>query len=120
MPFAEPTDIFVSTGEIYAQKTLDSFPIPSSNLVLEPARRNNAPAIGLSLVTMLERGATEDDVVVLFPADHIIENEAYFTQACLFSESIIHSHPDAVLTWGIEPTYPETGYGYIEMSDENI
>jgi mannose-1-phosphate guanylyltransferase len=119
-PFARPEDIFISTGEIYTEKTLNHCPIPAENLVLEPARRNNAPAIGLSLVTMLERGATEDDVVVLFPADHIIANNEYFTHACLFSEKIIQANPGAVLTWGIEPTYPETGYGYIEKAPQTI
>ncbi len=69
---------------------------------------------------MLERGATEDDVVVLFPSDHLIANTDLFTRACLFSEKIIQANPEAVLTWGIEPTYPETGYGYIEVGTENL
>jgi mannose-1-phosphate guanylyltransferase len=120
IPFAKPEDIFISTGEIYAEKSLEHCPIPQSNLVLEPARRNNAPAIGLSLITMLEHGATEDDVVVLFPSDHLIANTDLFTRACLFSEKIIKANPGAVLTWGIEPTYPETGYGYIEVASEVI
>jgi len=99
MPFAKAADIFISTGEIYAEKSLLHCPIRAENLVLEPARRNNAPAIGLSLVTMLEHGATEDDVVVLFPSDHLIANTELFTRACLFSEKVIKSNPNAVLTW---------------------
>ena len=120
MSFARPEDVFISTGEIYAEKSLQHCPIPAANLVLEPARRNNAPAIGLSLITMLACGATEDDVVVMFPSDQIIADTELFTRACRFSEKVIQDHPGAVLTWGIEPTYPETGYGYIEATSEAL
>ena len=107
-------DIFISTSENYAKPVLQHCHLKKEQLILEPERRNNAAAIGLSLIMMEQQGG--DDVVALFPADHLILNNNLFTDVCHFSARALERYRDHVLTWGIVPTYPETGYGYIEKS----
>jgi mannose-1-phosphate guanylyltransferase len=80
-------------------------------IIAEPLGRNTAPAIGLAAF-ILER-ADPDAVIGLFPSDHVISNEERFRE--LMSEGIeIAASGENIVVLGIEPTRPETGYGYIE------
>lgn len=83
--------------------------------VLEPCGRNTAPAIAMAAFSLIEsRG--EDAVMLVMPADHLIENQQAFAEAvAVASESALQ---DYLVTFGIRPTYPETGYGYIECGSE--
>jgi mannose-1-phosphate guanylyltransferase/mannose-6-phosphate isomerase len=86
---------------------------PGNNLILEPVGRNTAPAIGLSALYCKERlGCGLDEVMVVLPSDHIIRPEdefrTYLNMAAEFAGD------GFLVTLGIKPTRPETGYGYIK------
>lgn len=91
--------------------------INSQHVVLEPAKRDNAAAICLNLLLMQQSGIGDDEVVVMLPTDHAIGNEAEFAQVLLAGEAFLKQSPQFVITIGIQPTHPETGYGYIDCTN---
>lgn len=90
--------------------------IPEANLVTEPYPRGNAAAIGLALLVISTRDPRA--VVAILPSDHVIEQAESFRR-CLRAA---HAAADAgyLVTLGIEPTTPDTGFGYIERTDEPV
>jgi mannose-1-phosphate guanylyltransferase/mannose-6-phosphate isomerase len=78
-------------------------------MVLEPAGRNTAPALTVAALVALETG--DDPVLVVMPADHIIGGIEAFRAAV--AEGMTHAESGKLVTFGIRPTHPETGYGYI-------
>ena len=108
-----PTEnIYILTNERYLDITLKQLPeITDNQVVLEPAMRNTAPCI---LLSALKINKTNPNALILVaPSDHWIEDETAFkndVQAC-FDEA---EKNDVLLTLGINPTFPNTGYGYIE------
>jgi len=88
--------------------------VPSS-ILLEPVGRNTAPALTLAALTVSKQA--NDAILVVMPADHIIENLSAFEQALKKAISLAAS--DRLVTFGIKPTRAETGYGYIKIGQEN-
>ncbi len=86
-------------------------------LIFEPSGRNTAPCILLSLVSLLAKGATKDDVVAIVPSDHVILNVEGFRSVMreAYESAFLHN---AIVTIGSQPTCPHTGFGYIEKGDE--
>jgi mannose-1-phosphate guanylyltransferase/mannose-6-phosphate isomerase len=80
--------------------------------IIESAPRNTAPAI-LAATLFAQSNYSADDILVILPADHIIANEEKFSEAITKAVQIAQS--DYIVTLGIEPDYPETGYGYINI-----
>lgn len=78
-------------------------------ILLEPDGRNTAPAIALAALEAIEKG--DDPVMLVMPADHIIGDKAAFTAAVDFALPL--AMDEHLVTFGITPTHPETGYGYI-------
>jgi mannose-1-phosphate guanylyltransferase len=89
--------------------------LPKSNIVAEPAAKNTAPAIGIMAVIL--QAKDPDAVMLVLPADHYISKAQAFRNLLGLAEDTIRED-DYLLTLGIKPTYPETGYGYIEISKE--
>ncbi len=83
---------------------------PENKIICEPCGRNTGPAILLAVLTILD--VQPDAVLCIFPADHVIRDIAMF-QARL-REAIRLAADGHIVTFGIKPGYPETGYGYIE------
>ena len=83
-------------------------------IIPEPAARNTAPAIGIA-VRALELVGKSDDSLLVLPADHMIENIVKF-RACVEKADVL-SRMGHLVTFGIQPLYPETGYGYIEQGE---
>ena len=111
-PLADPEQVWVITntqlsGAICTQ--LDC--VPEKQVVCEPAARNTAPAAGLAAF-LIEREAP-DAVLGMFPADHVIADEDAFV-ATIRAAIKLAGAGDNMVVLGIEPTRPETGYGYIE------
>ncbi|MBT7668021.1 MAG: mannose-1-phosphate guanylyltransferase/mannose-6-phosphate isomerase, partial [Bdellovibrionales bacterium] len=79
--------------------------------------RNTAPAILLSLARLLKQGASLDDVVVVVPADHVILNHQGFRQVMTEAAGLAHQL-DKLITIGIPPTFPHTGYGYVQRGEQ--
>ncbi|HEY3350755.1 MAG TPA: sugar phosphate nucleotidyltransferase [Thermoanaerobaculia bacterium] len=89
--------------------------VPASRFVLEPTRRNTAPAIALSVLA-----ACADDpraVVLVLPSDQAVADEPAFL-AALRAGAKVAAKEDAFVTLGIPPTRPETGYGYMETAED--
>ncbi|WP_042165748.1 mannose-1-phosphate guanylyltransferase [Paenibacillus gorillae] len=106
------SQIFIVTNELYAELLKAQIPhLPIENIIIEPIGRNTAPCIGLASIIIEER--YKDSTMIVIPSDHIIENEEGFINILKTASEIANSNENLV-TLGIEPTYPETGYGYIE------
>jgi len=86
--------------------------LPKQQIVAEPVGRNTAPAIGLAAFLMVRQDPAA--VIGLFPSDHVIGNEKRFGAAVKKAIEIAAGGPNMVVM-GIQPTRPETGYGYIEV-----
>ncbi len=107
-------DIFLIGGtHLHAllQATLHTMGLPADNLILEPLPRNTAPAIALA-TALLAHDPTE--VVAIAPADHLIADIECFQAQMLEAEALAQT--GAIVTLGIPPTGPETGYGYIQVA----
>lgn len=87
--------------------------IPKENLILEPAGRNTAPCILLALAQLEARGAKADDVIAILPADHVILNTQSFEADLEQAYGIAAKH-GKIVTIGIPPHFPHTGFGYIQ------
>ncbi len=87
------------------------FEVPESRLILEPMRRNTAPAIALSALVACADDA--DAVMLVLPSDQAVADEPAFL-AALRAGAAVAAQEDAFVTLGIQPTRPETGYGYLE------
>lgn len=119
LPLFNPDDIFVVTTEQLAHVVRDQLPlIPPHNIIMEPFRRNTAPSLALANV-ILEKRYEEDVTVVAMPSDHIVHNIGEFHASV---ETAIHaaSTMNAIVTIGLQPTRAETGYGYMQIDEEEI
>jgi mannose-1-phosphate guanylyltransferase len=113
---AKPSDIFAVTSSEQSAILSNELPeLPIGNIISEPFGMNTAPAIGLSLVHMKKK-CKPDDVVVVLPADHLIEDLNAFHDSLHLAKSI--ADKGYLLTFGIKPAYPATGYGYIETGSK--
>lgn len=105
--------IYISTNEMYEAKCREQ--VPGAKILTEPARRNNAPAIALCCFE-IEKSEGECVIAVL-PSDHFIANENEFRNVIARALAFAESNDDLV-TIGIEPTEPNTGYGYLQLGGE--
>jgi mannose-1-phosphate guanylyltransferase len=107
---AERTWVF--TADRHRNEVLRQLPhVPAHQIVGEPAGRDTAACIGLAAALIAR---TDDDATMLVsPADHVIEPAESFRRAVAAAVLAVDTHPDALATLGITPTYPATGYGYI-------
>ncbi len=87
--------------------------INSKGLIFEPTGRNTGPCILMSLVTLLERGAKPSDVIVIVPSDHVILNKKGF-HSTIKKASEFSFKNQQIVTIGITPHFPHTGFGYIQ------
>lgn len=107
-----PENIWVVTSKKYADIVKEQLPdIPVSNILLEPCMRNTAPCI--AYVSWKIKKQNPNANVVVTPSDHIVMDVPEF-QRVIRSSLSFTAGSDAILTLGMKPTRPETGYGYIE------
>ena len=107
-----PENIWVVTSEKYADTVKEQLPdIADDHILREPCRRNTAPCIAYVSWKIKARNPKANMVVT--PSDHIVMNIAEF-QRVINSAMNFTADSDAILTLGMKPTRPETGYGYIE------
>ncbi|CAA0114646.1 Alginate biosynthesis protein AlgA [BD1-7 clade bacterium] len=88
--------------------------ISPSNIILEPVARNTAPAIALAAIKALQ--LDEQAIIAVFPADHLIKNQDTFAEA--IDVAVNAASDGKLVTFGIVPNAPETGYGYIRSAGE--
>lgn len=116
----EPRVIAAADGEVLTRRTLADLGLPADHAVFEPAGRNTAPALAVACHLLLEAGRG-DEVAASFPADHLVADEETFLRAARLAERCAGAAgadgPPPVVTLGIRPSGPSTGYGYIELAD---
>ncbi|MGD2114575.1 MAG: mannose-1-phosphate guanylyltransferase/mannose-6-phosphate isomerase [Acidobacteriota bacterium] len=117
-PLGPPAIVGARETEILARRVLRDLELPADRAVFEPVGRNTAPAVALLCHLMLLRGEGRE-VVGVFPADHLVEDDEVFRRAVLLAERCAAEGP-VVATLGVRPTRPETGYGYIELTDRAV
>ena len=118
LPIVKLEDIYIATNKDYKQLALDQLPgLPVENILCEPVGRNTAPCIGLGAVHISKK--YEDAIMLVLPSDHLIKfNKMYLTtlhDACQLAEQNMN-----LVTIGITPDYPETGYGYIKFNSHEV
>lgn len=113
-----PENIYIVTNEIYRQQVQEQLPtIAAEQILCEPARRNTAPCIAYANHVIMQRDANA--TIVVAPSDHIILQEDVFAENV--NEAMISAEKnDWLITLGIEPSRPDTGYGYIQFLDEIV
>lgn len=110
--FVPMENIFVVTANEYLDITKEQLPdLPVENILGEPFRKNTAPCI--AYISFKLQQINPEASLIVAPADHLILNEERFLGVC--SEALkFTNHFNALVTIGIQPTYPNTGYGYIQ------
>jgi len=108
--------IFLITVEDQLELIKEELPeIPSENIFTEPAGRNTAPALAIAALLVKKRGG--DEPFLVCPADHLIENTDNFYDSVKEAAKLAGKN-DFMVTFGIKPKYPATGYGYIQAGGE--
>lgn len=121
LPIVPKENILILTNEIYIDIIREQLPeLEEDQILLEPARRNTAPCIAWAAYHIAAKDPEASMIVT--PSDHLITREIEFHKAISAGFDFVESR-DALLTLGIKPTRPETGYGYIQVGShvtENI
>lgn len=105
-------NVWVVTSQFYKEKVMEQLPeVPEGNVLLEPCRRNTAPCIAYASWRI--KSAAPKATIVVSPSDHLVLDVAEF-QRVVKSSLDFASGSDAIITLGMKPTRPETGYGYIQ------
>lgn len=111
-----PENVLVVTNAQYKSLISEQLPeLPDDNILLEPARRNTAPCIAWAAYHIAARDPEAS--IIVCPSDHLITRDEIFRDAILKGFEFVETH-DALLTLGITPTRPETGYGYIQVGEK--
>jgi len=114
-PLVPRDRIIVVTGADQAPATRDQLPdLPADNVIAEPCPRDTAPCVGLAAGIVAHKD--QDGTMIVMPADHVIEPASAFRATVQAAVSVTDGDPSALVTFGIPPTRPETGYGYIERA----
>lgn len=107
---------YVITGADQAEATKGQLPqLPPENVVAEPCPRDTAACVGLAALIVAK--ADPDGTMIVMPADHVIQPAEKFLATVEAAARVIDEDPTAFVTFGIRPTRPETGYGYIERGE---
>lgn len=108
--------IFIATNDRYIDKIAKQLPdLPFENIIVEPCQRNTAPCIGLASLYINRK--YPDSTMVVLPSDHVIKNNDKFLNI-LESAADYAKRGENIVTLGIKPTRPETGYGYIHLGEK--
>lgn len=112
------TQIFVVTCEKYKKLVMEQLPyISEKNIILEPVGKNTAPCILLASIYIKQ--IYNNANIAVFPSDHIILNVDEFINILDAAYNFVEANKKAIVTIGIKPDRPETGYGYIKCLDKN-
>ncbi len=111
-------NIYIVTNEIYREQVLQQLPmIKETQVLCEPARRNTAPCIAYANHVIKQQNP--EAIIVVAPSDHVILNEAVFTRNVLDAMKVASQKP-WLITLGIVPSRPDTGYGYIQYLEGSV
>lgn len=115
LPLVSLHDIYISTNSDYLSLVKEQLPeLPPENIICEPIGRNTAPGIGFG-AAYISKKCGDDATMIILPSDHLIKYNQMFVSTLKDAIDIAESGENLV-TIGIAPDYPETGYGYIKFS----
>ena len=113
LPLVAMEDIYIATNRSYKALVREQLPLlPEENILCEPVGRNTAPCIGLGAVHIAKK--YDDAVMFVLPSDHLIKYNAMYLST-LENAAAVAEAGENLVTIGITPDYPETGYGYIKF-----
>jgi mannose-1-phosphate guanylyltransferase len=116
--FIPEENIFIVTSEDYVEIVKEQLPeLKIANIVAEPSRKNTAPCV--AYISYKLRNINPKGALICAPADHLIMDETAFTKVCLEALNFTSQHK-ALITLGIQPTHPNTGYGYIQYEQHPV
>jgi mannose-1-phosphate guanylyltransferase len=116
-PIIQADNILIITNKALKTGVSHQVPnIPMKNIIVEPVGRNTAPCVGLAALFI--RRSDPQGVMMVLPSDHIIQNVEEFLRILELGINVAYSS-GALVTIGIQPNRPETGYGYIQVIDED-
>jgi mannose-1-phosphate guanylyltransferase/mannose-6-phosphate isomerase len=116
-PLIEPHGVWISTTEALAAEVRRQLPeVPAEQVLAEPMGRNTAPAIGWALSSM--PAEVRQGAVAVLPADHRIADGESFRRTLARAAEVVEAD-DRVMTLGVTPTRVETGYGYLQLGEED-
>ncbi len=111
-------NIYIVTNEVYAEMTMQEVPeLKPSQILLEPLRRNTAPCIAYASYHI--NSINPNANIIVAPSDHLILLEDEFASILNKALDFVDKNPQ-LLTLGIKPNRPETGYGYIQIDEEKV
>jgi mannose-1-phosphate guanylyltransferase len=113
-PLMEPSDVFVvASGRYVPEIERQLAELEEDQIIVEPAPRNTAPCIALSLMEIRKR--YPDEIVAVLPADHTISDTRGFHEALYAAEAL--ARKGWLVTFGIRPGFPSTGFGYVKRGE---
>src|SRR5262245_45918704 len=116
-PLVPPERVLIITGQDQAAAVREQLPeVPAENVIGEPAPRDTAPCVGLAATIVAKRDP--EGTMIVLSADHRIEPAETFRTAVRAAVSEVDNDPKTFVTFGVRPTRPETGYGYIEQAEK--
>lgn len=114
----DPKNIFVITSKVQKPRVIMQLPeLPLENIIDEPFGKNTAACIGLASVFI--KAKNNEAVVVTLPSDHLIKDDEEFRK-CLKNAAEFANESKGLITIGIKPNRPETGYGYIQFDEKEM
>jgi len=115
-PLVAPDRTWIITGADQAEAVRGQLPgLPPANIVAEPCPRDTAACVGLAAAIVARHDP--DGTMIVMPADHVIRPPEKFRGTVRAALAVLDADPTAFVTFGIRPTRPETGYGYIERGE---
>lgn len=118
LPLVNYDDMYIVTNKSYVSLVAEQLPnIPKDNILAEPIAKNTAPAIGLAAAMIQYK--YDDAIMLVLPSDHLIKQNQMYIDTLKTAINVAKEGKNLV-TIGITPTYPETGYGYINYGHSNF
>lgn len=112
LPLVDVSNIYIATNAVQAPAVMEELPqLPVSNIIIEPAFKDTAAAIGFASIII--EAANPGSTMVVLASDHLIKDEENFRSILELAIETANSK-EAIVTLGIKPSYAETGYGYLE------
>ncbi len=116
-PLVKNENIYIVTNKMQRKKIVEQLSnVPEENIIVEPFGKNTAACIGLASVVIESKH--EDTVTIILPADHLINDKEEFQRT--LNKAVDYAwETDTLVTIGIHPTRPDTGYGYIQIDEKD-